>query len=129
MQIDHIGVATRDADELEAMYTELLGGEVAHRESLNGMGVVFIDVGSGSGYLELLEPQSKGPIDRYLESDGSGIHHVAFQTTDIDGAMTRAEEIGVNLIDETPRDGAWGHEIAFLHPDSTGGMLIEFVQH
>lgn len=127
MQIDHIGIATRDADELERMYTELLRGEVAHRESVNGMTVVFIDV--GSGYLELLEPQSEGPIDRYLESDGPGTHHVAFQTTDIDGAMTRAEEMGVNLIDETPRDGAWGHEIAFLHPDSTGGMLIEFVQH
>jgi methylmalonyl-CoA epimerase len=127
MQTDHIGVATRDADELEARYTELLRGEVAHQESLDGMSVVFIDL--GSGYLELLEPHSEGPIDRYLESNGPGIHHVAFQTADIDAAMTRAEEMGVNLVDETPRDGAWGHEIAFLHPDSTGGVLIEFVQH
>lgn len=127
MQIDHIGVATRDADELEDIYTTLLHGEVAHRESLDGMDVVFVDV--GSGYVELLEPQSAGPIDRYLESAGAGIHHVAFQTPDIEAAMTRAEQTGVNLIDETPRDGAWGHEIAFLHPDSTGGVLIEFVQH
>lgn len=127
MQIDHIGIATRDADELQALYTELLQIEVAHRESFDGMAVVFIDM--GSGYLELLEPQSEGSIDRYLESNGPGINHVAFQTTDIEAAMTRAREMGVNFIDETPRDGAWGHEIAFLHPDSTGGTLIEFVQH
>jgi methylmalonyl-CoA/ethylmalonyl-CoA epimerase len=127
MQVDHIGVATRDADGLVDTYTGLLNAEVAHRESLNGMDIVFVDV--GDGYLELLEPRSEGSIDRYLETDGPGIHHIAFQTANIEADIARAKDLGVNPIDETPRDGAWGHKIAFLHPDSTGGVLIEFVQH
>lgn len=126
MEIDHIGIATADLEGLIDLYTGLLDGDIAHRESFDGMDIVFIDV--GSGYLELLEPQSSGPISRYLDQEGPGIHHIAFQTADITGALARAGKSGVSRIDETPREGAWGDEVAFLHPKSTGGVLIEFVQ-
>lgn len=127
MEIHHIGVATQDADSLVRLYTDLLDGDVAHKESFDGMDIVFIDF--GSGYFELLEPHSDGVLSEYLSEQGPGIHHVAFQAADIDAAIAHAETLGVNPIDETPRDGAWGHKVAFLHPGSLGGVLVEFVQH
>jgi methylmalonyl-CoA/ethylmalonyl-CoA epimerase len=91
------------------------------------MNVVFLD--SGGGYFELLEPDGEGTIADYLDRHGPGIHHLACATDDIEGALDRAEEMGIDRIDEEPRPGAWDHEVAFLHPRSTGGVLIEFVEH
>jgi methylmalonyl-CoA/ethylmalonyl-CoA epimerase len=82
-----------------------------------------------NGYFELLEPTADGTIAAYLENHGPGLHHVALETEDIDAALETAEDVGVERIDEEPRDGAWGHDVAFLHPDSTGGVLVEFVEH
>ncbi|WIV66664.1 methylmalonyl-CoA epimerase [Natrialbaceae archaeon AArc-T1-2] len=127
MHFDHAGVATDDATALSELYTELLGLEVVHEETFDGMSVVFLD--TGNGYLELLEPVEGGTIARYLEERGPGIHHLAFATDDIDAALEGARELGIELVDETPRPGAWGHTVAFLHPKSTGGILIEFVEH
>lgn len=127
MEIHHIGIATQDTDSLVRLYTGLLDGEVAHRESFDGMDIVFIDFGSEC--FELLKPHSDGVLSEYLSDEGPGMHHVAFQTANIEAAIARAEALGVNPIDETPRDGAWGHEVAFLHPGSLGGVLVEFVQH
>ena len=129
MHVDHVGVATEDAESLADLYTELLDAPVAHEEVFDGLRVVFLDLG-GDGYVELLEPVDEGTtIGRYLENEGGGIHHVAFATDDIAGALETARDAGVELIDEEPRDGAWGHDVAFLHPKDTGGALIEFVEH
>ena len=129
MHVDHVGVATEDAESLADLYTELLDAPVAHEEGFDGLRVVFLDLG-GDGYVELLEPVDEGTtIGRYLENNGGGIHHVAFATDDIEAALETAREAGVELIDEDPRDGAWGHDVAFLHPKDTGGALIEFVEH
>ncbi|SEW03672.1 methylmalonyl-CoA epimerase [Halobacterium jilantaiense] len=129
MHVDHVGVATEDAESLADLYTELLDAPVAHEEVFDGLRVVFLDLG-GDGYVELLEPvDDDTTIGRYLENEGGGIHHVAFATDDIEAALETAREAGVGLIDEEPRDGAWGHDVAFLHPKDTGGALIEFVEH
>lgn len=128
LRFDHAGIATEDADGLADLYCDLLGCPVAHEEAFDGMQVTFLDV--GNGYFELLEPlDSGGAVARYLESNGPGIHHLALATDDIDEALRRASEHGVELIDEEPRPGAWGHDVAFMHPKSTGGVLLEFVEH
>jgi methylmalonyl-CoA/ethylmalonyl-CoA epimerase len=127
MHLDHAGVATEDADALADLYTDLLDCELAHEETLDGMAVRFLDF--GNGYLELLEPLAEGPIASYLDDGGPGVHHLAVATEDIDGALERARNCGVELVDDEPRPGAWGHDVAFLHPRDTGGVLLEFVQH
>lgn len=127
MRYDHAGIATREADELAALFSELFGAPIVHEERFDGMDVVFLEL--ENGYFELLEPHEGGPIDRYLESNGPGIHHLAVETDDVEAAIDRAVELGVEPIDETPRPGAWGHDVAFLHPNTTGGILFEFVSH
>jgi len=127
MRFDHAGIATPEADSLVFCFEDLLDCEVAHRELFDGMEITFLDV--GNGYLELLEPRDGGPIAGYLDDHGPGIHHLAFATDDIESALARARDRGVGLIDEEPRAGAWGHEVAFCHPNSTGGVLVEFVEH
>jgi methylmalonyl-CoA/ethylmalonyl-CoA epimerase len=128
MRFDHAGIATRDADSLVFLFEDLLGVEVAHQEWFDGMKLVFLGV--GEGYLEVIEPMDEeGTIARYLEREGPGIHHLAFATDDIEAALERADERGIERIDEEPRQGAWGHTVAFLHPRDTGGVLVEFVEH
>jgi methylmalonyl-CoA/ethylmalonyl-CoA epimerase len=124
---DHAGLATDDADGLADLYADLLGCERVHQETFEGIYMVFLDV--GNGYFELLEPRGEGTIARYLDEHGPGIHHLAVATDDIEAALDRARACGVDLVDEEPRPGAWDHEVAFLHPDSTGGVLLEFVAH
>jgi len=128
MRFDHVGVATRDAADLADLFDGLLNAPVAHEETFDGMTVVFLELEDG-GYFELLEPTEGGPIADYLDREGSGIHHVALATDDIERALDRARERGIDLVDEEPRPGAWGHEVAFCHPRSTGGVLVEFVEH
>lgn len=127
MEFDHLGVATADATGLAALFAELFDAPVAHEEEFDGMSVVFLEL--GAGYFELLEPHESGAISSYLDEYGPGIHHVALRTDDITGALETARGAGVECIDEDPRPGAWGHEVAFLHPKSTGGVLVEFVEH
>ncbi|ELZ07184.1 methylmalonyl-CoA epimerase [Halovivax asiaticus JCM 14624] len=127
MQFDHAGIATEDATALAELFVDLCGVDVAHEETFDGMQVVFLDF--GNGYLELLEPTEDGTIASYLEDNGPGIHHLAFETDDAGGAIERARELDITPIDEEPRPGAWGHDVAFLHPRDTGGILVEFVEH
>ena len=127
MQLDHAGVVTDDADALATRYADLLDGEIAHEEEFDGMRMVFLDV--GNTYFELIEPREPGTVKDFLENDGPGIHHLALETDDIEAALENARDMGVDLIDEEPRPGAWGHTIAFAHPASTGGILLEFVEH
>jgi methylmalonyl-CoA/ethylmalonyl-CoA epimerase len=126
MRFDHAGIATDDVEELAALYADLFEAPVAHEETYDGLRVVFLDL--GNGYFELLEPvEDDNAIASYLDRSGPGIHHLALGTVDLQGALDRAAEMGIELIDEEPREGAWGHEVAFLHPRSTGGVLVEFV--
>jgi methylmalonyl-CoA/ethylmalonyl-CoA epimerase len=126
MHFDHAGIATDDADGLADKYATLFEADRVHEETFDGMAVVFLDF--GNGYLELLEPLDCGAIASYLDENGPGIHHLAVATEDIEAALHRAREAGVALVDERPREGAWGHDVAFLHPKSTGGVLLEFVE-
>jgi methylmalonyl-CoA/ethylmalonyl-CoA epimerase len=129
VHFDHAGVATDDATGLAALYETLFDAPVVHEETFDGLRVVFLDLG-GDGYFELLEPlDDDTTIASYLARNGPGIHHVALATDDIEAALETAREAGVDCIDEEPRPGAWGHDVAFLHPKSTGGALVEFVQH
>jgi len=125
MEFHHAGIATDDADGLAELYSELFDAPIAHREQFDGMTVVFLDL--GNGFFELLEPHEGGPIERYLDRHGPGIHHLAVETADIEVALSTARACGVESIDDEPRPGAWGHDVAFLHPNSTGGVLVEFV--
>ena len=127
MHFDHAGIATDDAEGLADLFIELFDVPVAHKGSFEGVQVIFLDC--ENGYFELLEPEAEGTIATYLDRNGPGIHHLALATGDIAKALNRAQELGVERIDEEPRPGAWGHEVAFLHPKSTGGILIEFVEH
>lgn len=127
MRLDHVGIATEDRAALAATFEELLGVPVAHEETLDDLAVAFLDLEGGS--LELLEPLGEGTVARFLEDRGPGLHHVAFQVEDVAAALDRARDAGIDLVDEEPRPGARGHEVAFLHPSSTGGVLVEFVEH
>ena len=129
MHFDHAGIATDDADALADLFAAAFDLPVAHEETFDGMYVTFLDL--GDGYFELLEPlpDSGGAIAGYLERNGPGIHHLALATADIEAALEAAVEAGVDPIDDEPRPGAWGHEVAFLHPKSTGGILLELVEH
>jgi methylmalonyl-CoA/ethylmalonyl-CoA epimerase len=128
MHFDHAGIATRNADGLVFLFEDLLGVEVAHQEWFDGMKLVFLEV--GEGYLEIIEPiDEEGTIAKYLDREGPGIHHLAFATDDIEAALERADERGIERIDQEPRKGAWDHTVAFLHPRDTGGVLVEFVEH
>jgi methylmalonyl-CoA/ethylmalonyl-CoA epimerase len=127
MYIDHVGIATDAAESLADLYADLFDAPVVHEAEFDGLQVVFLEF--GDSYFELLEPLEEGTISRYLDRNGPGIHHVALETDDVEAALDTARDHGVELIDEEPRAGAWGHDVAFLHPRSTGGVLIEFVEH
>ena len=127
MQFDHAGVATDDAAALADLFADLFDAPVAHEEEFDGMSVVFLEL--DDGYFELLEPHDEGAIAKYIDKQGPGLHHLALATDDIEAALDHARELSVDLVDEEPRPGAWGHDVAFLHPKSTGGVLVEFVEH
>jgi len=128
MEFDHAGIATAEFDDLAALYERVFDAPLVHEEEFEGLRVGFLKL--GDGYFELLEPlDDESSIAGYLDRQGSGIHHVALRTGDVAAALETAVEADVALIDEEPRPGAWGHDVAFLHPDSTGGVLVEFVEH
>lgn len=128
MHFDHAGIATDDAAGLASLFASLFDTEIVHEERFDGMNVVFLAF--ENGYFELLEPVDEdGTIADYLDRHGPGIHHLAVETEDAAAAIERARELGIEPIDERPRPGAWGHDVAFLHPRDTGGVLVEFVEH
>ncbi len=125
MRFHHAGVATENAEGLAFTYEDVFGSQIVHEERFNELKVIFLEF--GNGYFELLEPHGEGTIAKYLDESGPGLHHLAFATPDIETALENAQSVGVELIDKEPRRGAWDHDVAFLHPDSTGGVLIELV--
>jgi len=125
VSFDHLGVATESGADLAETFETLFDASLVHEERFGGMIVRFLDL--GRGYFEILEPHETGTISQFLSRNGPGIHHVALRTADLDAALDRARDAGVELVDEEPRPGAWGHDVAFLHPNSTGGVLVEYV--
>ncbi len=126
--IAHIGIAVRGIGESLSFYRDILGmPEVALDDS---DGARIAGVAAGSSLVELLEAETPdSPIGRFVAKRGPGIHHVCFAVDDLDGTLERCRQHGVRLIDETPRMGAEGKRIAFLHPASTSGVLVELTEH
>ena len=128
-RIDHIGVAVEDLDAAIALYGERLDLELVHRETVESQGVEAVLLDVGENHVELLRPLSPDtPVGKFLAKRGPGLHHVAYQTTDIDGTLAALRAAGMRLIDEQPRTGIRGSRVAFLHPGSSGGVLTEIVQ-
>ena len=128
--VDHIGIAVRDLDEGIALYRDLLGLELERTEEVpqENVRVAFLklDRAGAVGHVELLAPMSdEGAIARFILKKGPGLHHIAIAAEHIETVLERCREAGVTLLDEAPRTGAGGKQIAFLHPRSGGGVLIE----
>lgn len=130
MKVDHIGVATRHLDEALTLWRDALGLQVASTEEVIEQGVRVAMLPIGDSQIELLEPLSpNSPVGKFLEKRGPGIHHLAIRVTDIQATLVQLKEKGTRLIDETPRRGAGGCLVAFIHPSSANGVLLELVQH
>jgi methylmalonyl-CoA epimerase len=126
--IHHLGVAVSDLDEAVDRYTRLFGGEVEQREMVDHMGVEAVSMRVGDDLVELLGSLGPDtPVGKFLAKRGPGMHHVAFEVDDVGAELARLAGDGADLIDVTPRRGAFGLEVAFIHPDETGGVLAELV--
>ena len=129
MNVDHIGIAVRNLDASLKAYASI-GLRPTMREELPAEGVKIAFLPAGEAHLELLEPLSAdGVIARFLENRGEGLHHIALAVDDIEAAMQRARSAGLAVIDKVPRQGARGRKVAFVHPKSTAGVLLEFVEN
>lgn len=125
--IAHLGIAVTDLDAALAFYTNVLGVACRGPEYVDGARIVHLDFGGSE--VELLEPAtSDSPIGRFLAKRGPGLHHVCYRVPDLDAALAACRELGYTLIDDAPRAGASGCRIAFLHPKSTHGTLIELTE-
>jgi methylmalonyl-CoA/ethylmalonyl-CoA epimerase len=130
MKVDHIGIATASLDEALGFWREALGLEVTHTEEVAEQGVRVAMLPAGEPRIELLEPTGpESPVAKFLAKRGPGIHHVALRVSDIRAALARLKAQGARLVDETPRTGAGGCLVAFVHPASAGGVLLELVEH
>jgi methylmalonyl-CoA epimerase len=129
MKIDHIGIATRQIDEALALWRDALGLKVDSTEEVTEQGVRVAMLAIGETHIELLEPLSEdSPVGKFLQKRGPGIHHIAIKVTDIRASLAQLREKGTRLIDEIPRRGAGGCLVAFVHPSSANGVLLELVQ-
>jgi methylmalonyl-CoA epimerase len=130
MKIDHIGIATRQLDEGLALWRDALGLPVDATEEISEQGVRVAMLSIGDTHLELLEALSPdSSVGKFISKRGPGIHHIAVQVDDINASLADLKSKGARLIDETPRIGAGGCLIAFVHPSTTNGVLLELVQH
>jgi methylmalonyl-CoA epimerase len=128
-RIDHVGVAVEDLDEALDLYTGAYGLSLSHRETVAEQGVEAALLDVGDSHVELLAPLSAGtPVGRFIASRGPGMHHVAYQTGDIEATLRMLRTAGLRLIDETPRTGIRSSRVAFLHPATSGGVLTEIVE-
>ena len=129
LKIDHLGIAVNSIDEGKNFWSEVLGLTFEGAETVAEQKVTTAFFPVGESEVELLESTAPdGPIAKYIEKKGTGIQHIAFRVADIDAALAELKEKGIRLIDETPRNGAGGAKIAFLHPKATGGVLVELCQ-
>src|ERR687884_855453 len=130
MKIEHIGIATRTLDDALSFWRDALGLKVTHTEVVEEQKVRVAMLPVGEPRIELLEPTGPdSPVAKFLEKRGAGIHHIAVRVADIRAALARLKSQGARLIDEEPRVGAEGCLVAFVHPSSAGGVLLELVEH
>jgi methylmalonyl-CoA/ethylmalonyl-CoA epimerase len=128
-RIDHIGVAVDDLDSALELYGQRFEMAEQHRETVEQFGVEAVLLEIGDGHVELLRPLSADTgVGKFLSKNGPGLHHVAYQTDDIDSALETVRAGGLELIDQQARTGIRGSRVAFLHPKSTGGVLTELVE-
>ena len=128
-RIDHVGVAVEDLDAGIALYEKTYEMTLVHRETVTEQGVEAVLLDVGENHVELLRPLAEDtPVGKFLAKRGPGLHHVAYQVTDIEAALQSLRVAGVRLLDETPRTGIRNSRVAFLHPKSSGGVLTEIVQ-
>lgn len=128
--IHHVGVAVVDLEQAVDTYVGLLGGTVEHQASLAVQGVEAVSVLLGSGRIELLAPTGEDtPVGRFLARRGPGMHHVAYEVGDVAEALAGLRAAGARLVDEEPRAGLFGLQVAFVHPDAVHGVLTEVVSH
>jgi methylmalonyl-CoA/ethylmalonyl-CoA epimerase len=126
--VHHIGIAVTDLDEAVATYERLFGATLEHRETLEEQGVEAVSLRTGEGRVELLRALGpETPVGKFLAKRGPGMHHVAFEVADLGAEVARLRAAGTRLIDETPRRGLFGLQVAFVHPEATGGVLAELV--
>ena len=130
MKIDHIGIATRELEEGLAVWRDALGLKVDATEEVAEQGVRVAMLQIGDTHVELLEAlRPDSPVARFIEKRGPGIHHIAVEVEDIRASLAELKSKGARLVDETPRVGAGNCLVAFVHPASTNGVLLELVQH
>jgi methylmalonyl-CoA epimerase len=128
-RIDHIGVAVEELEPALELYRDSFRLQLAHREVVEEQGVEAVLLDVGENHVELLAPLGPDtPVGRFLERQGPGLHHVAYQVSDIDATLASLREAGLALIDEQPRIGIRGSRVAFMHPRATGGVLTEIVE-
>jgi methylmalonyl-CoA/ethylmalonyl-CoA epimerase len=128
--IHHLGVAVEDLDQALETYGRVLGAELEHRELVSAQGVEAAAVRVGQGRVELLASLGEEtPVGKFLSKRGPGMHHVAYEVANLSDELERLKSEGVELIDQEPRSGLYGLEVAFVHPDSLHGVLSELVSH
>jgi methylmalonyl-CoA/ethylmalonyl-CoA epimerase len=127
--IDHVGIAVPDLAAAVETYRSAFGVEPVHRERVASQGVEEVLFAVGASYIQLLGALARDtPVGRFLERRGGGLHHVAYRVDDVADALRNLRDRGVRLVDEVPRPGSRGTTIAFVHPASTEGVLVELVQ-
>jgi len=128
LKLHHVGIAVRELEEAIQRY-QLMGLKEIERGIVEQFNVAVSMLDSGAGTkLELLQPIGEGAIQKFIEKKGEGLHHIAYGMSDIAAKLSELKEQGVQLIDEEPRVGFGGHKVAFLHPKSFGGVLVELVE-
>ena len=128
-RIDHIGVAVNDLDAAIELYQSKFDMREQRRETVEAQDVEAVLLEIGEGHVELIRPLSQDSgVAKWLAKNGPGMHHVAYQTDDIDSALQAVRDAGLQLIDKEPRVGIGGARVAFIHPKSTGGVLTELVE-
>ena len=126
--IHHVGIAVDDLDAAVDLYVGLFGASLEERETLESQGVEAASLHTGTGRIELLRALGPDtPVGRFLSKRGPGMHHVAFGVDDVAAELERLRAAGARLVDEEPRPGLFGLQVAFVHPEATGGVLAEFV--
>jgi len=127
--IHHIGIAVADLDAAIETYARLFGAALEHRETVEEQGVEAASLRSGDSRVELLRALGpETPVGKFLAKRGPGMHHIAFLVDDLEAELPRLRAEGAQLIDETPRQGLFGLQVAFVHPEATGGVLAELVE-
>jgi methylmalonyl-CoA/ethylmalonyl-CoA epimerase len=128
-ELDHVGIAVGDLEAEVERYRRAFGVEPSHRETVEAQGVEEVVFPAGDAFVQLLGALGpETPVGRFLSSRGPGLHHVGYRVDDLDGTLANLAAQGVRLIDERPRPGSRGTRIAFVHPRSMGGVLVELVE-